>query len=182
MKLKLSRSEMLSQWKFRRYLEPLRADCRLTRSDGIDLDAYAAAEMRQWYLRLLATAPLEYLAPADLTLTATLKRGDGNKGVITMPAGTVRIARVRLSGWQRDATVVTDRASRDGRMQCNRFACGGIENPVAVWSGDGRLELFSLPSLTGVPLIECLTAVVDQGDETYEFDERAWELLPDRQS
>ena len=30
---------MLAQWKMRRYLEPLRQDCLMSRSDGIDLDA-----------------------------------------------------------------------------------------------------------------------------------------------
>lgn len=177
--MKLTHDEMLSQWKLRRYLEPLRSDCRLTRSDGADIDAYAATEMRQWYLKLLSTAPVELLSPKDLTLSATLKRGDGNKGIIPLPAGTVRPVRVRLSGWQRDATIVSDPTSRKAMLQRNRFSCGGVEHPVALWSGDGRLELFSLPTASGLPVIEALTVITDAGEQVYEFDERAWDLLPD---
>lgn len=180
MKLRLSRADMLAQWKMRRYLEPLRQDCLMSRSDGIDLDAYCVMEMRRWYLDLMATAPMEYLAPSDLTLTATVRRGEGNRGLITLPAGTVRIVRVKLSGWQREATVVTDMSSPLARLQRNRFSCGGVERPVALWSGEGSvLELFSLPSLAGTPVVEALTAVVDPGPELYEFDERAWNMLPE---
>ena len=41
MKIKLSSSEMLAQWKLRRGFEPLRADCVISRADGIDLDIAA---------------------------------------------------------------------------------------------------------------------------------------------
>lgn len=182
MKVRLTRSQMLAQWKQRNYLEPLRSDCQVERSDGIDLDSYCEWEMRRWYLHLLATADLRYLSPTDLTLTTTVKRLDGNRGSITLPAGTVRPVRVRLSGWQRDATIVTDRDSRIARRQFNPFACGGVEEPVALWSGDGHLEIFSLPTTTGSPLPEAVTAIVDHGAEIYEFDEQAWELLENPKS
>lgn len=55
----LTRQEMLAQWKLRRALEPLRADCTAQRNDGIDLDRYLTEEMRSWYLRMLDTAPVE---------------------------------------------------------------------------------------------------------------------------
>ena len=87
---------------------------------------------------------------------------------------------MKLSGWQREATVVTDMSSPLARLQHNRFSCGGVERPVALWSGEGNiLELFSLPSLAGTPVVEALTAVVDPGPELYEFDERAWNMLPE---
>lgn len=179
MRLRLTQADMLAQWKMRRYLEPLRTDCLISRSDGIDLDAYCVMEMRRWYLDLLATAPVEFLVPTDLTLTAVLRRGEGNRGLVAMPEGTLRVVRVKLSGWQRDATVVTDMGSPIARRQHNRFSCGGVEQPVALWSGDGSLELFSLPSLNGTPVVEALTAIIDPGPEIYEFDERAWCLLPE---
>ncbi len=180
MKVRLTRAEMLAQWKRRMYLEPLRSDCLVERSDGIDLDSYCEWEMRNWYLNLLATADMRYLSPVDLTLTSTVKRMDGNRGSITLPAGTVRPVRVRLSGWQRDATIVTDVSSMAARRQFNPFSCGGVEEPVALWLGDGRLELFSLAASGGTPLPEAVTAIVDHGSEVYEFDELAWELLPER--
>lgn len=178
MKVKLTRGEMLAQWKQRMYLEPLRADCIVERSDGIDLDSYCEQEMRLWYLNLLASADTRYLSPTDLTLTAVVKRIDGNRGSITLPTGTIRPVRVRLSGWRRDAAIVTEISSGAGRRQLNPFGCGGVEEPVALWLGDGRLELFSLPTSEGTPLPEAVTAIVDHGAEVYEFDELAWELLP----
>lgn len=40
MKLRLSTDEMLSQWRMRRALEPLRSDCTIERIDGIDIDTF----------------------------------------------------------------------------------------------------------------------------------------------
>ena len=97
MKLTLTKAQMLEQWKRRRWLEPLRADCRIRRSDGADLDAYAEMEMRQWYLDLLATAPAEMLAVTDLTLSATVKRAPEGRLFIDLPAPAVRVVRVRVA-------------------------------------------------------------------------------------
>lgn len=57
---------MLAQWMLRRHLEPVRADCRVERSDAVDLAAVCAMEMRGWYLDHLAKGPAELLAPEDV--------------------------------------------------------------------------------------------------------------------
>ncbi len=74
MRLELTKNEMLALWKRRHFLEPLRADCRIERSDGVDLDAIATEEMRLWYLKQLAEAPPDMLAPSDLAMTAKVRR------------------------------------------------------------------------------------------------------------
>lgn len=85
MRLELTKNEMLALWKRRHFLEPLRADCRIERSDGVDLDAIATEEMRLWYLKQLAEAPPDMLAPSDLAMTAKVRRSPQGTGLITLP-------------------------------------------------------------------------------------------------
>ena len=134
-------------------------------------------EMRQWYLDLLATAPAEMLAVTDLTLSATVKRAPEGRLFIDLPAPAVRVVRVRVAGWQRDAEITIDPHSPLARRQANRYSRGGVENPVAVLSGR-RLELFSAESSKAIPGVEALWVINDTGPDSYSFDERAWGLLP----
>lgn len=177
MKVDYSKQEMVAQWKRRTWLEPLRTDCIISRSDGINLDEYAEIEMRKWYLKLLHEAPLEMLSVSDLTLTSTVKRSSAGQIYVDLPDGVIRLVRVRLSGWERDAEIVTDSSSRLALRQSNPFSRGGVSMPVAVVSGK-RLELFSAESSRVVPGLECLWAIVDPGPDTYRFDELAWGWNP----
>lgn len=179
MKLTLTKAQMLAQWKQRRWLEPLRTDCRIRRSDGADLDAYAEMEMRQWYLDLLWNGPVELLAVTDLTLSATVRRAQEGRLVIDLPATEVRVVKVRVTGWQRDAEITSDPCSPLALRQSNRYARGGVEHPVAVHSGR-RLELFSADSTKAIPGVEALWIIADPGPESYTFDERAWSLVARR--
>lgn len=172
MKVRYSREEMRTEWMRRRWLEPIRADCRISRSDGVDLEAVAESEMRLWFLDQLAGAPPELLKVTDLTLTAKAKR-TGDRVTVDLPADTVRVARVRLAGWMRDAEIVADPHGKTARRQENRFSRGGVEHPVAVVAGS-RLELYSAESAVAVPGVECLWVIKDPGPEIYEFDERLW--------
>lgn len=180
MKVKLTKAEMLAQWKLRLLFEPLRADCTVSRSGGVDLDSYAALEMRRWYVALLAEAPLELLAPKDFTLTAQLRRGDAGCGILSLPQGTVRVARVKLMGWAREARIITDASGVEARaLAGNRFARPGADNPVAVVMPDDTLRLYPLGEGALLPPVQALWCVTDGGENSdYEFDERAWALLP----
>ncbi|MDE5942562.1 MAG: hypothetical protein K2H14_10690 [Muribaculaceae bacterium] len=176
MKVTYTKERMREEWKKRRWLEPLRADCRIRRSDGIDLDAYAETEMRQWYLELLATAPAGLLAPTDLTLTSTVKRTASGTAYVELPDTVVRVVSVRLAGWQRDAMIASGPHDPLAMRQANRFARGGVEHPVAVVNGH-RLELYSAANPDSTPMLESLLVITDTGSETYKFDERAWLLV-----
>lgn len=184
MKVKLTKAQMLAQWKLRQMFEPLRADCTVSRSGGVDLDSYAALEMRRWYVGLLAEAPLELLAPKDFTLTAQLRRGDAGNGILPLPAGTVRVARVKLMGWTRPARIITDPFSPEAlAMSGNRFARPGRDNPAAIVMPDGNLHLYPLSESTLLPAVQELWCVTDGGENSdYEFDERAWSLLPNNET
>ncbi len=107
MKLELSKAEMLARWMSRRYLEPVRADCQVERSDAVDLAALCAREARDWYLELLATAPAELLSPVDVAKDCEAEAAaDGYSVDVWMPENVVRPLSVRLAGWYRAATVV----------------------------------------------------------------------------
>jgi hypothetical protein len=170
-----TKQQMLAQWKLRRLLEPLRSDCRITRSDGVDLDAYATRKMRLWYLDLLANAPVEMLATTDISANVTVKSAADGTLTLDLPDTVMRVVRVRLEGWKCDATL-TPAGSTLALRQRNRFACGGVEHPVAVVSRH-HLELYSAANTLVVPAVELLKVVVDPGEEVYRFDERAWSLL-----
>lgn len=168
---------MLAQWKMRHHLEPLRADCVSARTQGPALDAYCEAEMRSRYVELLASGAPEYLSWQNVAIQCTIRQGKRGSGVIELPEGVVRVTSVRLVGWESDATVVTDPGSMKWRLQMNRFSAGGIVEPVALWDGGRRVEVFSTGVSNALPMIEHLYAVIDEGEDVYAFDERAWELL-----
>ncbi len=180
MKLELSKAEMLARWMSRRYLEPVRADCQVERSDAVDLAALCAREARDWYLELLATAPAELLSPVDVAKDCEAEAAaDGYSVDVWMPENVVRPLSVRLAGWYRAATVVAP-DSPAARRCASRFGAGGVAEPVAVLEPDGRLRLFSRPTSRRAPVVESLMAAVDTGEELYHFDERALSLIKEK--
>ena len=167
----MTKDEMLALWMRRHFLEPLRSDCVVSRSDGVDTEAIAIDEMRRWYVRMLHEAPAEMLAPRNVALTVAMRRSPQGTGIIMLPDNVVRVVAVKLSIWEREATIVTGDDALC-RVQCNRYSRGGVARPVAVvWPG-GRLELFSLGSEVSMPMVETLLVVEDPGREKYVMDER----------
>ena len=176
MRLELTKNEMLALWKRRHFLEPLRADCRIERSDGVDLDAIATEEMRLWYLKQLAEAPPDMLAPSDLAMTAKVRRSPQGTGLITLPGNVVRVIAVRLGGWECQARILPA-GSRDEQRAGNRFARGGVADPSAVLRPGNILELFSLDSPHTIPVVDILTVIEDPGPDIYIMDERLEERM-----
>lgn len=163
---------MLALWKRRHFLEPLRNDCSVTRTDGVDLDAICIDQMRQWYVSLLANAPTEMLASTNIASTITPKRTSVNSLLLTLPDNVVRVTSVKLSSWQREAMLIHSTSTR-AKQQSNPFARGGIANPVAVLHANHTLELFSPGNDTTLPTVEQLLVISDPGKEKYIFDELA---------
>ena len=101
MRKEYTKEEMMALWKRRHFIEPLRADCVISRSDGVNMDARVAEDMRAWYLHLLRNGPVEHLAPADMSLTCSVSRNSTGALQIRLPASAVRVTAVKLSGWER---------------------------------------------------------------------------------
>lgn len=162
MKKTLTRNEMLALWKLTRAAEPMRLDCTVTRTDGIDLDTIYEAEMRAWYLRLLDSAPIERLAPVEAAaLARTERRGDLT--VVTAPEGCRRVLRVQFDGW--DAPLAPD-----GKADAVR-ACAAnpyIKRPAAARIGPGTvIASGAYGKLTS------LLCAIDTGPESYHLDDSA---------
>lgn len=164
MKQTLTRSQMLERWKTLRAVEPSRLDCTLHRTDGPDIDTILTAEMRSWYLDLLDRADPRLLAPANVASEAQTESASGaNLCIVTPPEGTRRVLSLSFD----NSVPVVPGADADAviRMAANRF----WRRTMAARLPDGSI-LVAAPgkTLTG------LTAVVDPGPETYEFDDSIW--------
>lgn len=161
---------MLAQWKLRRGFEPLRADCVITRSDGVDLDALLRLEIRDWYLSLLNTAPIEMLATTNIASEIALAKKDDSTATVILPQNCRRIVEFQLSGWDRPARIIDDVDSYDALLQHNPFSRGGCAQPVVV-KHHNMLYIYSLPQ--GNVSITRAMAVMEPTDGTYEMDEAA---------
>lgn len=165
----LSREEMLERWKLMRRMEPLRSDCSVTRTDGIDLDRELAMEMQAWYVKALLDEPADRLPLTELSGEVTVTRAPCGAGMVSLPAGCVRVVSVMLRGWHVPARVVTDLQSAQALAQLSPWARGGCVAPVAVVHPD-RLMLYTPPD--GDIVLESLLAV------TFSEDDDVYRLTP----
>ncbi len=175
MKITLSSAEMLAQWKLCRGFEPLREDCEITRSDGINLDALLRLEMRNWYLNLLKTAPIDMLAVQNIANDVAIVVNDDLSGTVLLPETCRRLVEFQLKGWQRPATIIDDPNCRNALLQDNIYSRGGCEQPIVIKRGN-RLHIYSLPNKS--PIIVRAMAVMEPTDGSYVMDESALSTMP----
>ena len=103
----LTETEMTRLWLLRKGYEPLRSDCRISRSDGADLLQAARTECRLWYEDLLLHGPLDALEIEDikdrddLLISATLL----SSSIVTLPPDCIRVAAVKLRSWHAPAEI-----------------------------------------------------------------------------
>ncbi len=171
MKLNLTSDEMLRVWKLRRYNEPLRSDCVVTRADGVDLDGLQRMEMREWYLKLLDEGDLSLLEVSDIAADVAVVINQDGSGTIKLPAECRRVVEVQLDGWFRPARIV-GADSPIGLLQCSAMSRGGSVEPVAVVR-DGCVDVYT-PVGVGVRSLKC---VMEPSDGGYVMDERALSLI-----
>jgi hypothetical protein len=175
MKITLTTDEMLAQWKLRRGFAPLRANCVIERSDGVDLDAILRLEMRDWYLNLLDNAPIEMLAPSDIKDSiAIIKQYDGS-GVVTLPENCRRVVEFQLKGWRQPAKIITDLNSHEAMLQTNKYSRAKSQSPIVV-KHHNKLLIYSLPNDDN-PTIERALAILEPADGSYTLDERGMNLI-----
>ncbi|MCM1517134.1 MAG: hypothetical protein NC117_00635 [Pseudoflavonifractor sp.] len=176
MKLTLSSTEMLDIWRMRRALLPLREDCVVERSDGIDVDMLLRHELRQWYVTLLDTAPFDMLVLTDIASDVAPMPCDDGSVAVTLPQRCRRVAEVSLDGWTRPALMAAP-GSPLALRQTNPYSRGRIDAPVAVVY-PGRIILYSAPAGSVRPRLDRLLCVVEPDEGFYQLDERALGLIP----
>lgn len=139
----LDKEAMIGRWRRAQGYEPVRTDCLMARADGPDIDGILEREMRSWYVKMLLDAPLSVLPLTDVARQAeTIIASKEGMVVATLPETCVRVARVEMEGWEREAMIVTDPHCRLARAQDNPFARAGLAKPVAVVSGS-KLTVYS---------------------------------------
>lgn len=167
MKKLLTKSAMLDLWRLMRADEPLRLDCTLTRTDGVDYDQRLETEMRTWYLALLDEGAEELLAPVNIAAKALLNTSADGLTVITVPEEVRRVLSLKFSDW--DSPIIPDsEASEVINRAANPFChqpMAACQSPRVILVSNARGELTEL---------NCAT---DLGEETYCFDDRALEQL-----
>lgn len=181
----LTESRMIDLWLLRKGFEPLRSDCRVSRSDAADLRSLARDECRIWYSNLLRRADPELFCPVDISRDPDLSiSADVPGGMrVKLPARVVRPVAVKLYSWYAPARIVAA-GTAEARAQADAYTCGGIIQPVAVWSPTLRhLDLYSISySQQSSDELEYLLCAVqeyddEEGDPIYTFAPEALELL-----
>lgn len=148
----------------RRGFVPLRADCPVTRTDGVDLAGIFATEVKNCYARALAEMLPEELPLTDVASKCSLVVLPDGCGSVLLPDATVRLGWVKLSSWMRSVMpVAADHPSVVA--QGNQWSRGGACNPVAVAHGS-TLYLYSPhPQGDAIERLEVVTMPV--GNELF---------------
>lgn len=180
MNIEYTKDEMRAVWKRLRWLEPLRADATVVRSDGTDIDRVAETQMRQWYLQLLAEAPMDMLVLTDLSASAMVRRvaaadcypASVDMIKVTVPKNAIRLGRVKISGAAVCADIVENPSDPRWRLSLNRFR-RQMAPMTALWRRDSCTLLLPAPADGSLPKVTLLHAVVDPGPDIYRFREPA---------
>lgn len=163
---------MLSQWRMRRALEPLRSDCTVERIDGIDLDAFLKMEMRNWYLNLLDTAPLHLLSITDVASLVSLSFNTDLSATIILPKGCRRVVEISLDCRNSPITIISA-DSPLATCQQNPFSRSGSVAPVAIVHHDHAIIYAGSNNFN----ISHMLCVMEPDDGVYELDEAALSLI-----
>ena len=171
--LTLTRSEMLSRLRLIMGLEPLRTDCSIEYTDGIDVDAVLEQHLRAWYVAMLDDAPPHLLAPTDISRLVVVSECPAPSGVVfDLPALCRRVFEVRMPGWYHTVAVrPPEYCEAVCSRQLNPFTRATTARPEAVLMPGGR-SLMLFPAGQGsVPAM--LSGIIDPGADSYVLDEAA---------
>ena len=172
MKITKTTAELREYVRLQAGLTPMRSDCVIEYTDGIDVDAMIDSRLRQWYLKLLSEGPRELLTEQDMAASATVGTEDVPAAgcSVRLPAACVRAFALRLSQWRHPASILPAEAmARVVERQKNPFLRATVDSPVAVMAPCGRAVL-AWPADNAVA---ALTGVCDTNDGTYSMDETA---------
>ena len=185
MKITLTKTEMLKRRRIAGGLEPLLADCTIERTDGIDVDAILADELRKRYLDLLDRGDRSLVAADNIAATAScVSDGDELAGGarVSLPTLCRRVFELQLHGWSRAVEVrPADEAEAIISRQQNPYTAASAAHPVAVFAGGAVAgsvpDILAWPAGGPHPQAVAVTAAIDPGEDYYTMDEAALALL-----
>lgn len=178
MTINVSHQQMLQTWRRCAGLEPMVSGCSIERFDGVDVDSRLGDMMRQWYLELLDKGDPAMAGEAcDVSeLISVTAAGNGYEARLVCDESVRRLMSVRLTGWEREATVADSREiGRKLALQSNPYCRAGNADPIA-WRDEGG-HIHAIPAEEGAAIAEA-EGYVDTGPDTYRIDERALSTIP----
>ena len=178
MTVNFSHQQMLQTWRRRAGLESSAIGCSIERFDGVDVDSRLSDMMRQWYLDLLDRGdPGLAGEAADVSeLISAAADGNGYEARLICGETVRRLQSVRLTGWERPATVAESRdIRRTLALQSNPYSRAGNADPIA-WRDEGG-HIHAIPASEGSSVAEA-KGYVDTGKDCYRIDERALSTIP----
>lgn len=142
--LTITEEELLTRWRVRRGWEPLPVESAAAERDE-RLERMLLDEMRGWYARQIALAPVEELPVEDFSseippLTEAVDSDDGVE--VRVPGDCIRVTGVKLAGWNKMALPIT------GQLDFNPYCAPDVNNPRAIDCGGGVLRLY--PAIGGL--------------------------------
>lgn len=173
MKLSLTRAQMLERRRLSGGLEPLRSDCTIEYTDGIDIDLILEQELRARYVWMLDHADPSLLAVETVNGIKESEAPD-NGSKLRLPTSCRRPIDVELDGWEIAAQVMpSDMFCKILSRQGNNFRAGTPHRPVAVISPDG--DIYAWPG----GQLKRLRGISDPGEDKYILDESGLSYLLD---
>ncbi|MEE0977903.1 MAG: hypothetical protein UH625_00680 [Muribaculaceae bacterium] len=173
-----TKQQILEEFRLRRYLEPVRTDCVIQRTDGVDTSRKLMMEIDQWYANLLRTAPPEWLKTEEIATDVTLSVVSGTGAVtLTLPADVCRVVSLTIEGNATPITPILQPSEHLIRLQQSPFTRGGRVCPVAFMPHPGSITLFAHDA-NGYPPELASVIAVRHDPEIYQFDDAAWSTVP----
>lgn len=168
MKISLTKAQILERCRIDGGLEPLRSDCTIEYTDGIDVDTLLLHRLRSRYLEMLDTAPLRHLAPEEVTPVSA--SGVGVR--MSLPQKCRRVVDVALTGWTRAVEVLPpSMLTAVLSWQENPYRAATTDFPIAVADASG--DILAWPAGE----VAVIHAVCDPGESVYVLDETGLEWL-----
>jgi len=173
MKLSLTKAQILERRRLCGGLEPLRSDCSIEYTDGIDVDKMLEQELRARYVWMLDHADISMLAVEAVTGVKESPTSDG--GIrLRLPASCRRPVDIEIEGWAHPAKVLPcGMFAKILSWQDNVFRAATALRPVAVSGADG--DIYAWP---GGQLLR-LRGICDPGPDNYVLDESGLKYLLD---
>lgn len=173
MVISLNRAQMLERRRIAAGLEPLRSDCAIGFSDGIDIDSELAQDMRRRYLELLDNGDERYLLAEPVECKVYQGECCG-ASMVAIDDMCRRVHDVQLDSWNRAVRVLGPEAYDDVLMrQLNCYLAATADRPVAVMTASG--DIASWPAGRDAKV----RGYLDHGDDVYLMDEAALAVLCD---
>ncbi|MCM1521430.1 MAG: hypothetical protein NC039_02115 [Muribaculaceae bacterium] len=174
----LTLPQMLDRWKLHHGLLPLADSSAVSLATPDAADTLLTAQIEEWYMRLLLTAPPHLIDPVDYSNRVALPEPVEGGVTVTLPPEALRLISVRLVGWWCDARIITDPDEGESilSLQHDPYTRATPFTPIAIVRPGGRIMLY--PAGAGATA-QSLLCAARHSDGTYHFHEAALgEIMP----